>query len=181
MIIAQKNNVVLRHAKKIDFSQIDEITVICYSAIYQSFVEMVGKDVFQGIYYNSELPWPESKKIQNHNLFAEHPDWIWVLEEQEHLFGYVSFKLKPEKNYGIFDNNGVLPTHAGQGWGKFMYRHVLKFFRSTGLRFALVETGLDAAHIPARRAYEAVGFDHQDLITMYYQDLSKKNPGSELH
>ena len=61
-----------------------------------------------------------------------------------------------------------------------MYRHVLKHFRSAGLRFALVETGLDDAHIPARRAYEGVGFDHQDRITVYYQDLDKRNSDSEI-
>ena len=179
MIISQKNQVILRHATEKDFPQIDELTIICYSAIFESFVEMVGKEIYEEMYHKPDLPWPKSKTIQNHNLFAEHPDWLWVLEEQDLIFGFVSFKLKPEKNYGIFDNNGVLPAYTGQGWGKFMYRQVLKLFRSTGLRFALVETGLDDAHIPARRAYEGVGFDHQDLITMYYQDLDKNNPSSE--
>ena len=180
MIIDQRKQAILRQAKEKDLSRIDEITVICYSAIYESFVENVGKDIFQGIYFKSELPWPKSKTIQNHNLFAEHPDWLWVLEDQDNIFGFVSFKLKPEKNYGLIDNNGVLPAYAGQGWGKFMYRHVLKHFRSAGLRFALVETGLDDAHIPARRAYEGVGFDHQDRITVYYQDLDKRNSDSEI-
>ena len=40
-----------------------------------------------------------------------------------------------------------------------MYRFVLDHFRRLGLRYAHVDTGLDDAHIPARRAYEAVGFD----------------------
>ena len=40
-----------------------------------------------------------------------------------------------------------------------MYAHVLDHFRSLGLRYAHVDTGLDDAQIPARRAYEAVGFD----------------------
>ena len=180
MIIAKKKKVILRQAQETDFPQIDEITIICYSAIYESFKKMVGEEIFRGIYYNSDLPWPESKTIQNHKLYASHPNWIWVLENQEQIFGYVSFKLRPEKNSGIIDNNGVLPEYAGKGWGKYMYRHVLEFFRSSGLRFALVETGLDDAHIPARRAYEGVGFDHQDLTTVYYQDLGKKNPGSEI-
>lgn len=180
MIISQKDGITLRYAKENDFDQIDEITIICYTKIYESFVNMVGEEVYKGIYYNPDLPWPKSKTIQNHNLFAEHPDWIWVLEEKEDIFGYVSFKLRPEKNYGVIENNGVLPAYAGKGWGKFMYRHVLMFFRAAGLRFALVETGLDDAHIPARQAYEKVGFSHQDLITVYYQDLDKRNPGSEI-
>lgn len=159
--------------------EIDEITVACYTPIHESFIEMVGKEAYQEIYYDSKKPWPERKIQQNHKLFREHPAWIWVLENKGRIIGYVSFKTRPEKNHGIFDNNGILPSHAGQGWGKFMYRYVLNYFRNQGLKFALVETGLDDSHIPARRAYEGVGFDHQDLITVYYQDLDRLNPGSE--
>ena len=113
MIIGEKDGVILRYTMKEDFDQIDEITIICYSQIHESFVNMVGEEIYKGIYYNPELSWPKSKTIQNHNLFSEHPDWIWVLEKKAHIFGYVSFKLKPEKNYGIIVNNGVLPAYAG--------------------------------------------------------------------
>ena len=59
-----------------------------------------------------------------------------------------------------------------------MYRHVLEHLRELGLRFAHVDTGLDDAHIPARRAYEATGFDRQVPLVDYWQDLSARNPGS---
>jgi hypothetical protein len=51
-------------------------------------------------------------------------------------------------------------------------------FRELGLRFAHVDTDLDDAHAPARRAYEAVGFDRQVPVVEYWQDLSKRTPGS---
>jgi hypothetical protein len=41
-----------------------------------------------------------------------------------------------------------------------------------------VDTGLDPPHIPARRAYEAVGFDRQVPVVEYWQDLEQRNPGS---
>jgi hypothetical protein len=59
-----------------------------------------------------------------------------------------------------------------------MYQHVLEHFRRQGLRYAHVDTGLDDAHIPARRAYEAVGFDRQVPTVEYWQDLAQNNPGS---
>ena len=60
------------------------------------------------------------------------------------------------------------------------YRCVLDHFREQGLRFAHVDTGLDDAHIPARRAYEATGFDRVVPTVEYWQDLSRRNPGSTL-
>jgi hypothetical protein len=59
-----------------------------------------------------------------------------------------------------------------------MYRHVLQHFREQRLRFAHVDTGLDDAHIPARRAYEAVGFDRAVPGVEYWQDLDARNAGS---
>ena len=40
------------------------------------------------------------------------------------------------------------------------------------------DTGLDPAHIPARKAYEGVGFDRQIPSVEYWQDLGRNNPGS---
>jgi hypothetical protein len=60
-----------------------------------------------------------------------------------------------------------------------MYRRVLQHFRDEGLRDAHVDTGLDAAHIPARRAYARVGFNREVPLVEYWQDLAQRNPDSE--
>lgn len=168
----------LRHATDADLSAVDELTVVCYRPIQESFVTLLGEDCYEAVRHEPELTWEERKIQQNRRLFAEHPDWLWVLDE-DGVFGFVSFWLVPEKQYGHIDNNGVRPDRAGQGWATYMYRHVLQYFRAINLRFAHVDTGLDDAHVPARRAYEAVGFDRAVPIVEYWQDLSRRNPGSE--
>lgn len=180
MIIAERHGVVLRHAHKDDFPKIDEITILCYADIQASYVSMLGEECYNAVRHNPELTWQERKIGQNHRLFKEHPEWVWILEDQRNVFGFVTFYLFPDQHYGHIDNNGVHPDYAGQGWGKFMYQNVLEHFRQQGLRFAHVDTGLDAAHDAARRAYESVGFDRKIPIVEYWQDLTKFNPGSEL-
>jgi len=96
---------------------------------------------------------------------------VWVLDDDGRIFGFVTFWLFPERSYGHFDNNAVDPERAGEGWATFMYRHVLDHFRELGLRFAHVDTGLDDAHIPARRAYVAVGFDRSVPTVDLWQRL----------
>jgi ribosomal protein S18 acetylase RimI-like enzyme len=124
------------------------------------------------------MTWQERKIKQNHDLFAEHPEWVWVLEQNSSIIGFVTFKIIRERGLGIIENNGVLPQYAGKGLGKFMYRHVLGYFRKEGLNVASVETGLDDPHIPARKAYEGVGFDRSTPIVYYWQDLRKNNSSS---
>jgi ribosomal protein S18 acetylase RimI-like enzyme len=172
-VIAERNGAVLRHAREADLPAVDSLTVICYRPIQESYVAMLGEECYEAIRQNPELTWEERKIRQNRELFAEHPERLWVLADDEGIFGFVSFWLVPDQHYGHIDNNGVHPDRAGQGWATFMYREVLQHFRDVGLRFAHVDTGLDDAHIPARRAYEAVGFDRQVPIVEYWQDLAK--------
>jgi ribosomal protein S18 acetylase RimI-like enzyme len=139
---------------------------------------MIGAETYEAVRHPPELTWEERKRAQNRDLFAAHPDQVWVLERAGNVFGYVTFWLFPEQQYGHLDNNAVAGAAAGQGWATLMYRHVLEHFRRLGLRFAHVDTGLDDAHVRARRAYEAVGFDRQVPVVDYWQDLSRRNPGS---
>jgi len=178
-VVARREAVMLRQAWEADLPRIDDITIICYRPIQESYVAMLGEACYQKVRHNPELIWEERKTRQNRDLYAEHPDWIWVLEENGEVFGFITFYLFPEQGYVHIENNGVLPDYAGKGWGKFMYQHVLQYFRDIGLRFAHVDTGLDPVHIPARRVYEAVGFDRQVPGVEYWQDLEQPNPGSE--
>jgi ribosomal protein S18 acetylase RimI-like enzyme len=180
VVVATKGATVLRHAREDDLAAVDALTVGSYRPIQESYVAMLGDECYEAVRLEPELTWEERKIGQNRRLYEEHPDWIWVLEEEGDVFGFVSFWLLPEKSYGHIDNNGLRADRVGQGWAAFMYRHVLDRFREEGLRFAHVDTGLDDAHIPARRAYEAIGFDRQVPTVDYWQDLSLRNPGSTL-
>ena len=178
MIITEKEGVVLRLAREADLARVDEITIICYTPIAESYISLLGPECYEVVKHDPHLTWQERKTGQVHRLFGQHPEWLWVLEKAGLVIGFIMFYLIPDQGYGHIDNNGVHPDYAGQGWGTFMYRHVLAHFRQQGLRFAHVDTGLDPAHIPARRAYESVGFDRQVPTVEYWQDLAKNNPGS---
>jgi len=154
-----------------------EITIICYTPIAESFIKIVGEDFYRET-RDPDLNWQPRKFQQVLDLYAEYPEEVWVLEDAVETFGFVTFEINPAKKIGVIENNGLLPKQRGQGWGTFMYRHVLQEFRRRGLRFAIVETDLDDPHIAARQAYESCGFDSAQGIVVYRQDLQKNNPGS---
>ncbi|MBA2742029.1 MAG: GNAT family N-acetyltransferase [Actinobacteria bacterium] len=176
--IAERDGALLRHARGEDLDAVDHLTVEGYRAIQESYVDLVGAETYDAVRHEPQLSWEERKCAQNRQLFDTHPERLWVLEREGEVFGYVTFWLFPEQSYGHIDNNAVDTDAAGQGWATFMYRHVLDHFRELGLRFAHVDTGLDDAHLPARRAYAAVGFDRAVPVVEYWQDLSLRNAGS---
>ena len=170
-MIAQRLDVVLRHATEADLPAIDGLTALCYAPIQESFVALLGADLYDDVQAEPGETWQERKCAQNRRLFAEHPEQVWVLDDDDWIFGYVTFWLFPERRYGHLDNSAVDPACRKEGWSTFMYRAVLEHFRSLGLRYAHVDTGLDDAHIPARRAYEAVGFDRSVPTVDLWQRL----------
>ncbi len=108
MIIAKRANVLLRHATDADLPRIDEITIICYAPIVASFIEIVGEECVQGIYGDTDFDWKARKTKQVRDVFQEHFDQVWVLEEASQVFGFVTFDLVPGRRVGFFDNNSVL-------------------------------------------------------------------------
>jgi len=168
LTIAERNGARLRHAREADLSRLDEITVECYTPIQASFEKIVGKAFCSAI---CKERWQDRKTAQVRNLFADKPENVWVLEGPDGIFGYITFEEHDGTSMGVIDNNGVMPSYRGKGWGTFMYRHVLAHFRNKGLAFAMVETDLDEPHEPARRAYEAVGFNREHRVVRYVQEL----------
>ena len=68
-------------------------------------------------------------------------------------------------------NNAVSPAHQGHGIGEQMYVFVLERMREAGMKAAVVTTGGDDAHAPARRAYEKVGFSGAVPSLEYHIEL----------
>lgn len=52
----------------------------------------------------------------------------------------------------------VDPEHQNQGLGTALTERAVDWIRESGMTIALVETGGDPGHAPARRTYEKSGF-----------------------
>jgi len=179
-IIAEKDGVILRRAQDSDLPRLDEIVVVCYTPIHDSYVKIVGEECARRLRRSPELDWTVEKTNRIRKAYEDQPNCVWVLEKNGAIFGFMTFTVLRERNRAWIEENGVLPEHRGQGWATFMLRHVLQHLRSEGIRFVSVEVDLDDVHRPARRAYQAVGFDRHHHIAIYHQDLEQHNPGSTL-
>lgn len=177
-ILAEREGAVLRKAREADLPRIVEITIVCYAPIHASFLDIVGEDVYQGIVADPGRDWKEHKAKRIWDTYMDHPDCVWVLEDEGSIFGFITYAVYPERKRAWIEENGILPAYRGRGWATFMMRHVLKDLRQRGIRIASIEVDLDDVHTPARRAYQAAGFDRHHRIAIYHQNLELNNPGS---
>jgi ribosomal protein S18 acetylase RimI-like enzyme len=126
-------------------------------------------------------PDPEQSKGEQIKAHADQwPDWVWVAETEEGcVVGFVTFHVDTDKRVAEILNNAVDPDCGLKGVGQMMYRSVLDSFRTQGVWVVKVDTGLDDAHAPARRAYERLGFRHRLEHVTYYMDLGDEAETSD--
>ena len=60
MIIVEKDGLVLRQAQMSDMSSIDEITIICYTTIAESWIEMQSEAIAEAL-RDPSITWQERK------------------------------------------------------------------------------------------------------------------------
>ena len=133
-----------------------EIAVHAWEPIYQGFRDRMGDELF-GLHWPKG--WEDGKAQEVADHFQRRPEWCLVAELDGHVVGFVTFMLNSETRIAEIGNNAVDPDYQGQGIGPALYRHILELFREADMVYAKVHTGLDEAHLPARTAYQKVGFE----------------------
>ena len=122
---------------------------------------MLGEDCYEAVRPDPELSLGDAKGEAEPRPLRRASRPGLGARRRGQIVGFVTFWLFPERGYGHIDNNGVDPTRVGEGWATL---HVPRRARALprarpGLRARRHRIGR-RAH-PARRAYEAVGFDRQ--------------------
>jgi N-acetylglutamate synthase-like GNAT family acetyltransferase len=84
---------------------------------------------------------------------------VWVAEDDGRVVGFVAAGVVDEARLiGEIAIVAVDPAAQGQGIGSSLTEHATGWLREQGLRVAVLGTGGDASHAPARRVYERLGF-----------------------
>jgi ribosomal protein S18 acetylase RimI-like enzyme len=157
----------IRKYKQDDLTVVMDIGNKAWRKIYKMFRETYGDELFQ-------LMVPEDTTTKGNQIKGhcdQHPEWVFICEEDGRIVGFITFSLDLDKKIGTIGNNARDPDCNLKGIGQQMYKAVFDYFREHGMIYASVHTGLDYSHAPARRAYEKAGFNicHEDVD--YYMKL----------
>ena len=157
----------IRSYKPEDLKTIMDIGNRAWRKIYTMFRKVYGDELFELICPNEETVKGEQIKTQ----CKQHPEWVYICEEENKIVGFITFQLDRETKIAAIGNNARDPSCNLKGIGQQMYRAVMDYLRQEGMLYARVGTGLDEAHAPARMAYERAGFNmsHEDVT--YYMKL----------
>jgi hypothetical protein len=125
---------VMRPYKKADCARVLDICVAAFEPIHSGFEEALGSRIFKLQYQD----WKEQYAATLRTISTRDPNRkVLVAELDGAVAGFVFTILDAKRKTGEIGLNAVDPKLHSRGIG----------------------TGGDAAHAPARRAYEAIGFD----------------------
>lgn len=159
---------VIRPATLDDIPAIREIGELAWTPVFEEMRRRLGDELF-------DLTRPrgvKAKPDQLEEFVRAYPEWTIVTEVDGQVAGFATWHpAQGVAGLAELSNNAVHPDFQGRGIARRQYLYLFDVLRQEGYKFVRVTTGLDDAHAPARKAYEAVGFDRELPVVTYYREL----------
>lgn len=140
-----------------DPSRLDEVVALslrAWAPVFASLERAMDADV----YFAMHPDWRVTQKSAVAAVCADPSMRVWVALEGERTAGFVALRLHAEDGIGEIYMIAVDPDFQRRGIAAALTSHSLDWFRRAGMSVAMVETGGDPGHAPARSTYEASGF-----------------------
>ena len=114
--------------------------------------------------------WEARQRADVAQLLETEPQNIWLAFAGQRLAGFLGLRMHAQDQMGEIHIIAVSPRHQRQGIGLQLMHFAERHIRARGMKMVMVETIDDTGHEPARRAYEAFGFERWP-VARYFKPL----------
>ena len=140
------------------------ISVEAYEIIHECYAELMTEEIHEDLMGN----WREKKAAAIRKQQRGENAYVALVDGK--VAGFIAFRIN-SNGAGEILNNAVDSACRGMGIGGKMSDFVFAQMQEQGARYAMVTTGGDDGHAPARKAYEKAGFTHFTPSRTYYRKL----------
>lgn len=137
-----------------DVNAVVRLSLRAWEPVFESIKRAMDPEVYRAFYPD----WRVSQQAAVEAVCADPDQHVWVAEQGGTPVGFVSVVLHPDDSMGEVYMIAVDPDHQRTGIGAALTEHAVGWMREAGMAVAMVETGSDPGHAPARRTYERAGF-----------------------
>lgn len=139
-------------------SQLDAIKSLslrAWAPVFDSIEKAMNSDVYHSFYPDG---WRVSQLHAVESVCMSADNHVWVALESDLTVGFIAIKLHSEDSMGEIYMIAVDPDYQRRGIGAALTQFALNWMKEKGMSIAMVETGGDSGHTPARCTYEKMGF-----------------------
>jgi GNAT superfamily N-acetyltransferase len=154
-----------------DLPALVDLSLRAWTPVFSSLRKVLGDSIFWRLHPDWEAG--QAEAVRASCTSSELEVYVAVLGDQP--VGFVAVALNAyHERMGAIEIIAVDPDHQRKGVGSALTQHALGVMVQGGMGIAVVETGGEPGHAPARRTYEAAGFTLLP-IARYFQLLQQDN------
>ena len=157
----------IRAFRESDLEAVVEFSLRAWAPVFASVRQVMGDDIFLRLHPD----WKASQEDAVRSSCTSDERDVFVAVDGGRPVGFVAIALNAfHERMGVIDIIGVDPEYQRRGVSARLTSYATEHMRSRGMDIAVVETGGDPGHAPARAAYESAGFTLLP-IARYFQLL----------
>ncbi len=157
----------IRSFSENDLDAIVEFSLRAWTPVFTSVREVLGDEVFLRLH--PDWMADQAASVRASCTSDDRDVFVAVLDGRP--VGFVAVALNAfHERMGVIEIVGVDPEYQRRGIGSRLTQVAIDHMRSEGMDIAVVETGGDPGHAPARAAYEEAGFTRLP-ISRYFRLL----------
>ncbi|MEM8545004.1 MAG: GNAT family N-acetyltransferase [Cyanobacteria bacterium P01_H01_bin.119] len=132
------------------------LSLRAWAPVFESIQRTMNADIYRAFYADN---WRTSQREAVEAVCAAEDTNLWIAIDADSILGFVAVKLHLEDSMGEVYMVAVDPAGQGRGVGTALIEFALNQIKTAGMSIAMVETGGDPGHAPARHTYEKAGFE----------------------
>ena len=150
-----------------DLDAVLEFSLRAWEPVFASLRSVLGDGVFLRLHPDWRLSQTEAVRS---SCTSDDRD-VFVAVAEDHPVGFVAVALNAfHERMGWIEIIGVDPDYQRRGISSRLTEFAIDHMRRHGMDIAVVETGGDPGHAPARAAYDSAGFTPLP-VTRYFRLL----------
>jgi GNAT superfamily N-acetyltransferase len=147
--------IAIREFREGDLETVVEFSLRAWAPVFAAVRDVLGDDIFLRLYPDWEANQADAVRSSCTNDERD----VFVAVASGRPVGFVAVALNAfHERMGVIEIIGVDPDYHRRGISAQLTQFATDHMRSRGMDIAVVETGGDPGHAPARAAYETAGF-----------------------
>ncbi|WP_033436370.1 GNAT family N-acetyltransferase [Saccharothrix sp. NRRL B-16314] len=155
---------VIRPLTADDIAAVVEFSLRAWTPVFDSFRAALGVPIYEALFPD----WEPTQAKAVEDVCRDDATAVWVADRQDRAVGFVAVRA----GNGEIHMLAVDPDHQRQGIGTALTEFAVDRLREAGVALAVVGTGGDPGHAPARRTCERAGFTAFPQV-QYYKRLDR--------
>lgn len=145
----------IRDYQPSDCDPVVALSLRAWAPVFGSMEQGLGQEIFVRLHGD----WRQYQARAVREVLADEATRVWVAEHDAGVVGFVAATFfDPERKLGEIVMLAVDPDHQGHGLGTALTESATDWLRDAGMLVAMIGTGGDPGHAPARRVYEKADY-----------------------